>query len=176
MALFISFFFLPAFARPTIIFDFNKKCNIYEWKVVDDIVMGGKSKGSLQLHPDGYGVFEGDISLENSGGFSSIQYKFDKIKVKPYNVVSFRIKGIKSSFQVGIKESVETEYTYIAEFSTSGNWEVIEIPLKSMYPSYRGEKLDLPNFSHNQIEEITFLIENGKAEKFQLLIDKIELH
>jgi len=64
-----------------IIFDFNKDSDIQSWKVVDDIVMGGKSLSSFKLSPDGYGLFEGQISLENNGGFSSVRYLFKKIKV-----------------------------------------------------------------------------------------------
>ena len=44
-----------------------------------------------------------------------------------------------------------------------------------MYPSFRGRKLTKPNFNHDAIEEITFLIANNKSEKFQLIIDKIYL-
>lgn len=175
MALLISLFFLPSFAQPSTIYDFKKSSSIERWVVIDDIVMGGRSKETFELYPDGYGVFEGDVSLENNGGFSSIRYRFDKIKVNENNKITFRVKGSKSSFQVRVKESIKTEYSYIAEFSTTGSWQTIEISLKDMYPSYRGRKLNLPNFSHNQIEEITFLVGNGKAEKFQLLIDKIEV-
>ena len=38
----------------------------------------------------------------------------------------------------------------------------IEIPINSMYPSFRGRKLDKPNFFHKSIEEVTFLIANKK--------------
>ncbi|MFQ3182569.1 MAG: NADH dehydrogenase [ubiquinone] 1 alpha subcomplex assembly factor 1, partial [Polaribacter sp.] len=55
-----------------IIFDFNKSSNIKNWIVIDDVVMGGKSSGSFKLSSDGYGIFMGDISLENNGGFSSV--------------------------------------------------------------------------------------------------------
>ena len=44
-----------------------------------------------------------------------------------------------------------------------------------MYPSFRGRKLNLPNFSEKAIEEITFLIGNKKAEKFALILDEIRL-
>jgi hypothetical protein len=37
-----------------------------------------------------------------------------------------------------------------------GDWQEIEVSLKDMYPSFRGRKLDLPNFSKNHIEEIVF--------------------
>jgi len=35
---------------------------------------------------------------------------------------------------------------------------------EGLYPSFRGRKLDLPNFSHDYIEEIVFLIGNKKPE------------
>jgi NADH dehydrogenase [ubiquinone] 1 alpha subcomplex assembly factor 1 len=44
-----------------------------------------------------------------------------------------------------------------------------------MYPSFRGRRLNQPNFSNDSIEELTFLIGNKKSEKFKLLIDKIVL-
>ena len=176
MNLFFSLSLLTALMNPIVIFDFNKNSNINGWQVIDDIVMGGKSSGNFRLQSDGYGLYDGEISIENSGGFSSIRYQFDKVKVKSSNKIVFRVKGSNTNFQLRVKDSTKTKYSYIAEFSTSGNWEVIELELKNMYPSYRGEKLNLPNFSHNQIEEITFLIGNNKSEKFQLLIDKIELH
>jgi NADH dehydrogenase [ubiquinone] 1 alpha subcomplex assembly factor 1 len=51
----------------------------------------------------------------------------------------------------------------------------VEIPLKKMYPSYRGRKLDRPNFNEGYLEEMAFLIANKKAEEFKLLLDKIEV-
>ena len=55
------------------------------------------------------------------------------------------------------------------------NWEEVEINLSEMYPSFRGRKLSLPNFSSQEIEEITFLIANKENENFKLMIDKIYL-
>ena len=61
-----------------VIFDFKKNSNINDWKIVDDIVMGGKSAGTFKLDTDGFGVFEGHISLDNNGGFSSVRYRIQK--------------------------------------------------------------------------------------------------
>jgi hypothetical protein len=44
-----------------------------------------------------------------------------------------------------------------------------------LYPSFRGQTLDLPNFKGDFLEEIVFLIGNKKNESFELLIDSIEL-
>jgi NADH dehydrogenase [ubiquinone] 1 alpha subcomplex assembly factor 1 len=158
-----------------IIFDFNKTSNIKNWIVIDDVVMGGKSSGSFNLNSDGYGVFVGDISLENNGGFSSVRYRFEKILINKSTKISVRIKGDGKKYQFRIKSNSGDYYSYISPFSTTGEWQEIEIPLKDMYPSFRGRKLDQPNFSNDAIEEITFLIGNKNKEKFLLLIDKIEL-
>lgn len=158
-----------------IIFDFNQTANIKDWMIVDDVVMGGRSSGNFTLSPEGYGVFEGSVSLENNGGFSSVRYGFEKIKVKEFTKITLKIKGDGKDFQFRLKSNSDDYYSYISSFSTTGEWEEIEIPLKDMYPSFRGRKLDLPNFSKDYIEEIAFLIGNKNKENFKLLIDAIEL-
>jgi len=158
------------------IFDFNKDSNTQGWRIVDDIVMGGKSSSSFTLSPEGFGLFEGEISLENNGGFSSVNYRFKKLKVTEVSSLLIKIKGDGKNYQFRIKDNSSHSYSYITPFATSGVWQEIEIPLKDLYPSFRGRKLDLPNFSEEYIEEIVFLIGNKKTEKFKLLIDKIALH
>lgn len=158
-----------------LLFDFNQDSDIDSWRIVDDGVMGGRSNGSFGLTPDGYGIFEGRISLENNGGFSSVRHVFKEIEVKKDSKVVVRLKGDGKEYQLRVKDDLGKEYSYIASFNTSGDWEDVEIPLASMYPSYRGRKLDRPNFAHQHVEELVFLIGNGKAEDFKLLIDKIEV-
>ena len=157
------------------IFDFNKSAEIQNWLIVDDVVMGGKSSGTFNLNTDGFGVFEGSISLDNNGGFSSVRYRFEKTLVKEYSTVHIKLRGDGKKYQFRIKAKSGDYYSYVSPFQTTGEWEEIEIPLKDMYPSFRGRKLDQPNFSDDYIEEITFLIGNKKEEDFQLIIDKIEL-
>ncbi|WP_148783862.1 CIA30 family protein [Aquimarina intermedia] len=157
------------------IFDFNKKSDIQNWTVVDDVVMGGESSGTFILSADGFGVFKGSISLENNGGFSSVRHRLDKVLVKENIKIVIKLKGDGKTYQFRIKSNAGDYYSYIAPFKTSGEWQEIEILLKDMYPSFRGRKLDQPNFSKAYFEEITFLIGNKKKEQFKLLIDEITL-
>ena len=158
-----------------IIFDFNKNSSISNWIVVDDVVMGGKSNGNFRLNKDGKGVFSGKISLDNNGGFSSVRYGFNKLNIEKFKSIVLKIKGDGKNYQFRIKYKSYDYASYITSFSSSGEWQEIEIPLNSMYPSFRGRKLDEPNFFHKSIEEVTFLIANKKNEEFIILIDKIEL-
>ena len=157
------------------IFDFNKKSNIENWVIVDDVVMGGRSSGTFGLNEDGQGVFQGTVSLENNGGFSSVRYRFEKMQIKESTKVVIKLKGDGKQYQFRIKASSGDYYSYISTFSTNGEWQEIEIPLIEMYPSFRGRRLDQPNFSDETMEEVAFLIGNKKKEEFWLLLDKIEL-
>jgi|TARA_B110000259_G_C13933402_1_gene369835 hypothetical protein len=158
-----------------IIFDFNTKSKIQNWKIVDDRVMGGESLGTFTLSPEGNGIFKGHVSLENYGGFSSLRYRFDKLEVKKYSKIILKLKGDGKKYQFRIKDNSSNYYSYTTTFSTSGAWQEIKIPLEDFSPSFRGRKVDLPNFQNDQLEEIAFLIGNKKNEDFKLLIDKIEL-
>ena len=105
-----------------------------------------------------------------------MRYGFQsKIDLQNYSKVKLRVKGDGKNYQFRIKAKTRDYYSYITSFETTGKWEEIEIKLKDLYPSFRGRKLDLPNFSGDEMEEITFLIANYKTESFELLIDKIEL-
>ena len=158
-----------------IIFDFNEETNIQNWNIVDDVVMGGRSSSQFKLNSDGYGVFEGQVSLANNGGFSSVQYQFEKIEVTKYAKIKIRLKGDGKDYQFRVKDNSRNYYSYITTFSTSNEWQDVEIDLKDMYPSFRGRRLNAPNFSHKYIEQIVFLISNKKDENFELIIDSIEL-
>ena len=175
MKFLISIILLSSSVASNVIFDFNKSSDIENWRIIDDVVMGGKSSGSFTLNSEGHGVFEGTISLENNGGFSSVRYTFEKLLLKESTKITLKIKGDGKKYQLRIKSNSGDYYSYVYSFSTTGEWEELEIPLRDMYPSFRGRKLDQPNFSKDTIEEIGFLIGNKRKEKFKLLIDKIEL-
>lgn len=157
------------------LFDFNQNSDLQNWRIVNDVVMGGQSSGNFRLNADGYGVFSGTVSLENNGGFSSVRYQFDKLEVAKYTKVRIKLKGDGKAYQFRVKTSSGDYYSYITSFSTSGEWQEVEVAFKDLYPSFRGRKLDQPNFSGERMEEIAFLIANKKAEDFELLIDKIDL-
>ena len=158
-----------------VIFDFNKKSDLRDWIIVDDVVMGGRSLSTFKLNENGFGVFEGNISIENNGGFSSLRYRFLKKTIKAFTQVKIHLRGDGKKYQFRIKSNSADYYSYIAPFLTSGEWQEIVIPLEDMYPSFRGRRLNQPNFSSDYIEELNFLIGNKKSESFKLLIDKIVL-
>ena len=158
-----------------VIVDFKLGNGIDQWLVVNDDVMGGRSQASFELTAENTGLFKGQVSLENNGGFSSLRYNMDALQTKNYTTLAVRLKGDGKNYQLRIREKQSDYFSYISTFETSGEWETIEVPLAAMYPSFRGRKLDSPNFNGNSMVELTFLIGNKKAEAFTMEIEKIVL-
>lgn len=155
------------------IFTFNKNSNLKNWTVVDDVVMGGKSSGHFKLDKNGIGIFYGKVSLENNGGFSSLRYRSDSIGTQGYQQLVLRVKGDGKRYQFRVKANIEDNHSYVTYFTTTGEWQIINIELKELFPRFRGRNLSIPNFSGQTIEELGFLVANQKAEEFTLLIESI---
>ncbi len=155
------------------IFDFSATKDLSDWMVVDDVVMGGRSDGNLEINEDGNGVFYGKVSLENYGGFSSVRYRFDTKEVSDYSKAVLRLKGDGKRYQFRVKTDQYDRHSYVTYFETSGEWETIEISLKDLSPQFRGRQLRKPNYPGQQLEEVAFLIANKVAEDFRLEIDHI---
>ena len=169
----LAMIMIGAAASSQEIYNFSGDSNIKEWYVVDDRVMGGRSQGSMILSDEGNAIFDGRVSLENNGGFSSVSYQNDGIICEPYLKFRIRLKGDGKNYQFRVRSLLSEYQSYVYEFSTSGDWQVIDIPFNEMYPSWRGTKLDMPNYPGKTAREFSFLISNKAKENFRLEIDRI---
>jgi len=158
-----------------VLFDFNADSSLNNWFVVDDVVMGGRSSGHMQINEEGHAVFFGDVSLDNYGGFSSIRGNLDKVNVESYSTVKIKLKGDGKQYQFRVKSDRNERFSYVYTFYTSGEWQTISILLSDMQPKFRGRDLDMPNYPNEELGEIAFLISNKKSESFSLEIDSIIL-
>ena len=163
------------FMPQMMIFDFDKNSKIRDWRIVDDVVMGGVSKSNITINKGGNGVFSGHVSLDNNGGFSSVRHQFNSLNVSSYNKFIIRIKGDGKNYQFRVKSKLNEYHSYKYEFSTNKTWQIIEIPFDELKATFRGRLLDMDSFSNIILEEIGFLISNKKEEYFQLEIDFIKL-
>ena len=158
-----------------LLFDFGSSSDWSVWEIENDVVMGGKSTSQLLRSKECNAVFTGYVSLENDGGFASMQYHFKSKDISGYKKAVIHLKGDGKEYQFRIKANLDEKASYIYTFKTSGEWQSVEIPIAEMEPTYRGNKLNQPNFNASKIQEVRFMIANGKAENFRLEIDKIEL-
>ncbi|WP_077403818.1 CIA30 family protein [Cellulophaga omnivescoria] len=145
-----------------------------EWHTITDAVMGGVSKSNFKIATDNLGVFSGYVSLENNGGFAMVKH-CTSLHCKNYSTICITLKGDGKVYQIRIKENTATKHWFIAPFTTNGDWQTIEIKLNNMYAMFRGNKVDIPNFNAENINEIAFLIGNKTVEDFKLELKSIAL-
>lgn len=158
-----------------VLFDFTDPAAMRGWQVEDDVVMGGRSQGTLSRDPAGHLIFRGEVSLENNGGFSSIQNNFDPIDISKYQHAIIRLKGDGKDYRFLVEAEKDARHYYVAEFATTGDWQEIKIPLRTMYPMRRGDRLAIPDYSAETLSQVRFMIANRRAESFQLEIASIRL-
>ncbi len=158
-----------------ILFDFADPAAMSGWEVEDDVIMGGRSKSKLIHAPAGHIVFSGNVSLENEGGFASIQNHFAPIDVSKFTHAVIRLKGDGKKFFYIVEAEKNAPNYFVAEFSTTGEWQEVKIPLRKMYPVRRGDRLDIPDFPAKTMTQSRFMIANGRAEAFRLEVASIRL-
>ncbi|MCL5244870.1 CIA30 family protein [Cellulophaga sp. 20_2_10] len=156
------------------IIDFTSTTDSIEWQTITDAVMGGVSKSNFEVTTDHLAVFSGHVSLDNNGGFAMVKHSITA-HCKDYTTICITLKGDGKAYQFRIKENTATKHWFIASFTTNGEWQTIEIKLSSMYAMFRGNKVDIPNFNGDNINEIAFLIGNKTAENFSLELKSIAL-
>ena len=171
--IYIIFIFSFNNANCQCILNFDSKQSVNKWKTINDDVMGGVSTSDIKYINNDYAIFSGNISLENNGGFASIRRQLSGVNLYNKKSIVLRIKGDGKKYQLRIKKNRFDYYSYVYSFPTSGNWESVSVELASMYPSFRGQRLDFSNFSAKQIQQISILIANNKEEQFNLIIDEI---
>jgi hypothetical protein len=158
-----------------VLFDFADAATMRGWQIEDDCVMGGVSKGTFTHAPAGHAVFSGKVSLENNGGFSSVQSYFEPIDVSSYRNAVIRVKGDGKNYRFIVESEKDARHYYVANFETTGEWQEIEIPLRQMYPVRRGDRLGLPDYPGKSMAQVRFMIANGRAENFRLQIAGVRL-
>jgi len=161
-------------AKPAL-FEFSQAEGLQGWGIQDDGVMGGLSKGRISINEGGNVLFSGDISLENNGGFSSMQVGFDPVDVSAFQTIHLGLMGDGKRYQIRVESEPGARLGYATDFETSGTWEVIDIPFKEMFAIRHGNRLDKPNYPGQQLAHIQILIGNKTAESFELELDKIWL-
>lgn len=168
-----SALFKTSYKEKISFFDNRESKKTYGWTVINDNVMGGESSASSLINKNGNLEFKGIVSTNNNGGFASSRKTVSKKLEETSGVIKINLKGDGKTYQFRIKRKLENYYSYVHSFSTSGEWETIELTLDQFHPAYRGKKMSLSNFKHQSIEQIGFLIGNKINEEFQLIVSKI---
>lgn len=158
------------------IFDFQNPSTRNVWQTVNDGVMGGLSDSDF-LTRKGHGIFSGNVSLDNNGGFASVRSGIKSTHIEGCDRIMMRVLGDGKRYKFTIRTNGNFDgVNYQQSFATSkGEWQLIELPLDRFIPTYHGRALkNQPKLSSKNIASLGFLISDKQEGPFQLKIDYIQ--
>jgi hypothetical protein len=139
--------------------------------------MGGRSQGYITLNQD-HGLFTGNISLDNNGGFSAMFTPIQALK-KNTKKVTVDIKGDGQTYQLRM-------IMYINGYRISYNKAVttqkdirqtMTYQLSDFVATFRGRNIpNAPELTPDKIREIGFLMTKKKAGPFSIAIYQVNFN
>lgn len=156
-----------------LIFDFTEDDIHENWIVVNDNVMGGRSKGGFDFKNEKL-IFSGSTNT-NGGGFSSIRTIPIDFYFKDKSGLHIRYKGDGRTYKLGIRMEGKS-VSYRTNFTTGNGWQEAKIPFDNMDVSWRGRPLSKAEhpLQKSKIRSIEFMIYDKQDGPFKLQVDWIK--
>jgi len=159
-------------AADKILFDFRTATNTAAWQVVNDDVMGGVSTSSFRL-TNGAAVFQGEVSLENNGGFASVRSLPARHDLAGCDAFIIRVRGDgrRYKFTARTDRSFDSAIYQAVFMTKKGEWQEHRLPLKQFVPTFRGRVLSgEPPLDPAKVTSVGFLIADQQDGPFRLEI------
>lgn len=161
------------------LFDFASNDAISTWHPVNDTVMGGISSSRMERSAEGKAVFTGEVSLENNGGFASVQGPDIEQPLGAFEGIAIRVKGDGKRYKCGLRtDDLFDGVSHQAGFKTkTGEWLIVKIPFTDFIPTYHGRRLsEDKRMTPELIRKLGFLISERQDGAFRLEIDWIKVY
>jgi len=162
--------------EPMLLIDFEGRTAV-AWSVVNDGVMGGVSSSDIAATSDGTGLFAGELSLENNGGFASVRATLNRRDLSGFAGLEVRLRGDGRSYQMRLRTDNRFDgIAYRAEFTTRADeWTTVRIPFAQFEPTFRGRILtDVPPLDTARIAQVGFLLADKQPGAFALEIESVQ--
>ena len=153
--------------------DFTDAQESQRWIAINDDVMGGLSQSRIELSPAATALFNGQLALENNGGFASIRRRSDNYNLNGCNGVILKVKGDGRTYQFRVKTDERYDgIAYRTLFATDNHdWQTLTLPFDRFSASFRGKPVPgAPVLHPEQIRQIGFLLADKQPGSFCLEI------
>ena len=153
-------------AGPLPLIDFSVPELVTQFRVINDSVMGGVS--TSQLRPDaGVMVFEGEVSLENSGGFASFRgpVKFPALP----KALLLTVRGDERRYKLTLKlDDSNQSGQYQAAFVAPREWQTLRFEPADFEASFRGRLISQPPVRFVDVRYVGLLISDKQSGAFRV--------
>ena len=178
LTLMTALFSTASAGPPKLVTDFSQGPGSFEWFVVNDDVMGGRSSGGFELN-DGNLIFTGSTNTLG-GGFSSIRSRGPRMDLSEFSGIRLRVRGDGRRYSWQLRTNAMysgRELGFWSEFeTTAGQWLGIDLPFADFVPKFRGNKLDVAAPDPAHIRGLGLMISDGKDGPFAIAVDSVQAY
>jgi NADH dehydrogenase [ubiquinone] 1 alpha subcomplex assembly factor 1 len=160
----------------TYLIDFQDPGESSRWRAINDNVMGGISRGGMRVE-NGVGVFSGETSLANNGGFASVRRDPEAFDLSAQPGLALSVRGDGRHYQLRLyTQQLPEGAAFRATFQPAADeWQRIELPWHAFEAVFRGRLLeDAPPLDPSGIERVGLMIADRTAGPFRLEVARLE--
>ena len=161
-----------AHAGPPLL-DFSRSEVAQTFRVINDDVMGGVSRSRLSS-TDGAMVFEGEVSLENNGGFASFRGLVSFPAKSAVLLLTVRGDGQRYKLTLKLDDSTGTNQ-YQAAFVAPREWRTLRFEPADFVASFRGRAAAAPIVRFVDINYLGLLISDQQTGAFKIELKDVRV-
>jgi len=161
-----------------IIFDFQNDKSLEPWDNIDDVVMGGVSSSTMAVE-DNIAVFEGNVSLENRGGFASARSRPHDHYLADYDGIAMKVRSDNKQYSLRIRTTQQfDDVGYMALLKPKGGkWVATKVPFCMFRQVYHGREVpDHPELDPGKIKMFGLLISQKQQGPFRLEVQWLKAY
>lgn len=165
--------FMPSANASPPLLDFSRPSVVREFRVVNDSVMGGVSSSRLSQTNAG-ARFEGDVSLENNGGFASFRGPIQFPAESAALLLTVRGDGQRYKLTLKVDDSPGTAQ-YQAAFVAPREWQTLRFEPADFVASFRGRAVAAPRLRLVDVQYVGLLISDKQSGAFRIELRDISV-
>lgn len=146
------------------------------WRSINDGVMGGVSSGHIIAFGAGL-RFEGELSLENNGGFASVRRSIDA-DLAHSKGIQLEVRGDGRTYQLRLRQDGRFDgIAWRAEFQPETNWQTIRLDFDTFEPVFRGRPVvEAGPVVPSELRQLGFMVADKTPGVFTLDIRAIHFY
>ncbi|MBL37207.1 MAG: hypothetical protein CMP07_02240 [Xanthomonadales bacterium] len=146
------------------------------WSVVNDGVMGGRSKGYREV-AGGIMRFDGTL-VTRGGGFTSV-WTPRRVDLSSFDGLEMRVRGNGRDFEVEVNDGLRYGWRNVSRripFETTEEWRTVRVPFSDVRSTVFGEPVNVAQIDLASVERFGFYILDGIDGPFWLEIDSVRAY
>lgn len=156
--------------------DFTMKEEASNWIIVNDTVMGGRSRAGLAVENNML-LFGGILSLRNNGGFASTRRIEGPLNWTGRGKLEINVLGDGRPYQFRLRTDRYVDgIAYVANFITKKDEvQILQFDIDDFKPQFRGRLVkDAPKLAYQNVTQLGFMLADKNPGEFILKIKHIK--